>query len=59
MHILPTYFSNLINIKYYSYVNSDYSFYCDTTEDLYMQAYELIRSCLKFPYFVLYFAQLF
>ena len=26
------------------YVNADYSFYCDTIVDLYMQAYELIRS---------------
>ena len=35
---------NALPTKNCSYVNADYSSYCDTIVDLYMQAYELIRS---------------
>ena len=45
MHNLTIKFSNLITIKLlHNYVNADYSSYFDTIVDLYMQAYELIRS---------------
>ena len=40
----PTCSFQILSLSNYTYVNADYSSYCDTIVDLYMQAYELIRS---------------
>ena len=42
MHNLVPSFQ-ILSLSNYTYVSADYS-YCDTVVDLYMQAYELIRS---------------
>ena len=34
----------ILSLSNYTYVNAGYSSNCDTIVDLYMQAYELIRS---------------
>ena len=48
MHIILQPSFQILSLSNYTYVNADYnadySSYCDTIVDLYMQAYELIRS---------------